>query len=161
MKKSITIAVCIAMALSLSSCSKGPADALAGMKRCQEQSDREGAKKFYTNGTVAAMEEMEKLAPDSEKESKSANNIAKDAEWEIVSEEISGDTAKVKVRFSEHPVEKMKGMEYTFKLKNEDGAWKIDMEKEMRQALELLKISEKMGKGGTMDFMNKMKELMK
>jgi hypothetical protein len=38
----------------------------------------------------------------------------------------------------------MKGFEFPFRMKKEEGKWKIDMEKEMQQALAMIKAMQRM-----------------
>ncbi len=93
---------------------------------------------FYTRGTIEVMDELRKLMPESSR-TKAENIFAGRARWVVVDETVTGDTAVVKIRFREHPSETMKGAEMDFRLKKEDGMWKIDMEQERRQALDAMK----------------------
>ncbi len=153
MKRLFGCGLCLFVVLSVVSCSKGPVDVLESMKSYQGSGDMEGIKKCYTKGTVKAMEEMEKYAPKSKDDKgKVDKRFARDSEWKVVSEKIDGDTAELKIQFVEHPVENMKGLEIPFKMKKEDGEWKIDMEKEMNMSLKMIKQM-----GGKSDFMRRMK----
>ncbi len=157
MKRFILLWLSLIVVFSFISCSKGPGDVLEKVKSYHSSGDFENVKKFYTKGTVEAMDELEKLSPQSKGKGKNADKkFADGSKWEVVSEKIDGDTAEVKVKYVEHPVENMKGLELPFRLKKEDGEWKIDMEKEMRMGLNMIKQM-----GGGKDFFRAMKKYKK
>jgi len=53
-------------------------------------------------------------------------------------------------------VENMKGFEYTYRMKKEDGSWKIDMEDELKAALSMMK-----NMGALAGFSEKLKKAIK
>ncbi len=141
MKKIFVAFITVIVAAGLSSCSKGkPSDVLEAMQKAYASGSMADIDKYYTKGTVEAINELNKLAPKSQKED---NKFAKEAAWDVVQETIKGDTADVKIKYTKHPVENMKGFEMTFHMKKEDGSWKIDMEKEMQAALSMIKAMNK------------------
>lgn len=160
MKKYLIWAWGLLIAFVFASCTNSPGDVLEKVKSLHNKGDYESVKKYYTKGTVEAMEELKKLAPDTEEEGgKIEKKFAKGTKWKIVSEKIDENTANVKIQYIDHPIENMKGSEITFKMRKEDGEWKVDMEKEMRIGVEMLKELGKMGKD--MDIFRKMQKYVK
>ncbi len=143
------IGVC---ALALTACGAGkPSDVIKKMQSAAQSDSAEDVYKYYTKGTADAIKEMQKMFPDAAKDKDS--KFAKGAKWDVIEEKIDGDIATVKIKYTEHPVENMKGFEFPFRLKKEEGQWKIDMEREMQQALAMIKAMQKMP--GMMDQMKK------
>lgn len=151
MKRLLVVAMACAIGIAFVACSKGgaPSDVFNRMKGFTGN-NIEDASAFYTKGTMEAIREMQKLMPAAQ-QNKSNNKFA-DARWDVVEEKITGDTATVKLRFTEHAMANMKGTEAVFKLKKEDGTWKVDMEQEMRMALQAMK-----GMGNMAEMLKQMK----
>ncbi|TAL34866.1 MAG: hypothetical protein EPN93_11445 [Spirochaetes bacterium] len=117
-----------------------PRDVLDAMQKIFSSDDFSGAKKFYTKGTRSAFDDLDKLNPRSRKEEAIPDGrFAKGARWELLDESIQGDSAKVRIKYTKHPVENNKGLEVSFNMKKEDDGWKIDMEKEIRETISLIK----------------------
>jgi hypothetical protein len=57
--------------------------------------------------------------------------------WEEVSEKVEGDRGLIRLRYTDHPVENMIGLVMEFKMKRENGAWKIDLADEIRAAMKV------------------------
>ncbi len=108
----------------------------------------------YTKGTMEALRELHKLMPPDQQKRGLDNKFA-DAKWEVVDEKIQNDDATVKIRFSHHSDPQLKGVEMPFRMKREDGLWKIDMEQELRQAIQLYKAMQ--GPGGMAEMLKNMK----
>ena len=122
------------------SCSKKPGDVLDKMHELSIKGSNDDLKGYYTRGTVTALEELEKLTPKDQGEKKNVSKqFAKGSSWKIIEESIDGDNAEVIIRYTEHPVENMKGLDITFKMRKEDGEWKIDMENDIRKGITLIK----------------------
>jgi hypothetical protein len=141
MRRTFIFAMIATLAVALS-CGGGgkPSDVLKAMQKVYSSEKFDDANKYYTKTTVELLNEMNKLNPKSAKEESLADKkFVSGAKWDVVEEKIDGDSAQVKVRYVEHPVENMKGFEYTYKMKKEDGAWKIDMESELKAALSMMK----------------------
>jgi hypothetical protein len=136
MKKIIFMLLAGSVCLMLLSCGggKGPADVLNKIQKAQLSGDPAEAKKFYTEGTIKLMEEMKKIVPSAKGDTKFVSGAA----WKVVDEKINGDFAELRVKYVEHPVENMKGLEIPFRLKKESGEWKIDMENELKQAIMMI-----------------------
>ncbi len=58
------------------------------------------------------------------------------ASWEELEKKESRDSAVIRIRFTEHPVENMRGYEMSIRLVREDGSWKIDLAKELNESLQ-------------------------
>lgn len=160
MKKFYTLSLCLLVLAAIScSGSKGPSATLISMKDCQVSGGTDCAKKYFTNGTMAVLDEINKLRPETQKNPDNAG-YAEKSKWDVIDEKIDGDTATVKIKFTEHPIENMKGFELEYRMKKEEGEWRIDQEKEMRTALEMMKLSKKSG-GLNLDMLNKMKDYLK
>ncbi len=141
MRRIVIPAVIATLAVMLA-CGGGgkPSDVLKAMQKVYASDNFDDAEKYYTRGTVELMKELNKLNPKSTKEKSLADKkFVSGAKWDVVEEKIDGDAAQVKVRYVEHPVENMKGFEYIYKMRKEDGAWKIDMESELKAALAMMK----------------------
>lgn len=140
MKKQFAVVAVVALLLGLAACGGRPSDVLMDLQNAYQSGSLEDPTKYYTKGTMEAMKELGALAPKSEQDKKAQEKeFARGAKWEVVQEKVEGDTAEVKIKYVEHPVENLKGEEMTFKLRKEEGRWKIDMEKEMRASITLLK----------------------
>ena len=140
MKRVVLNGLYILLTLAFLSCSKTPTDALNNLKSNYYRGNIENTKSYFTKGTIEAMKEMEKLLLGiMDKEMTSDNRFIEGAEWEIISEEIVGDRASVRVKYIEHPVENMKGFQHIFLMKIEDNVWKLDMEEELKTSCSMIK----------------------
>jgi len=138
MKKFSAALMAVIIVLAFSACGKGgsPSDVFSRMKGFSGN-NIEDAAAFYTAGTMEALRELQKIMPPDQQ--KGSDNKFAGATWEVVEEKITGDTATVKLKFTAHPEAQMKGTEAQFRLKKEGGTWKLDMEQEMRMALQAMK----------------------
>ncbi len=125
MKKIIAIMFMFFLAFSITACSKKPSDTLSSVKPCWDKDDKECAKAYYTKESVKKLEDEEKKSPGL-KVNKKGKGFGL-LEWEVISEDIQGDSAQVKIKFVEHPKEKLIGHETTYYMKKEDAEWKIDV----------------------------------
>jgi len=140
MKKIFFISMVSLIVFSLSSCSKNPSDIFRKVQDLYKAGNNKDVQRYYTKGSIKVMDKLEKLVPQSQSnEGRVDKKFAEGAEWEVVDEKIDGDAAEVKIKYTEHPVENMKGLEITFNMKKEDGEWKIDMEKELLMGLDMIK----------------------
>lgn len=157
MKKAATLALIAVVALAVVSCAKNkPSDVFGKLQSIGDVNDMNALKKFYTKDTVKALEELLTLMPKEMQSTKDANKFPKEAKWEVLSEKVEGDTAEVKVKFINHPMANLKGTEAVFKMKKEEGDWKIDQETEIKQAVTLFK-----GLGGKDGMLKELKKMMK
>jgi hypothetical protein len=117
-----------------------PRDVLDAMQKVYSSDNFSDARKYYTKGTIGALDDLEKLNPRSRKEDAIPDGrFARGARWEVIDETVQGDGATVKIKYTRHPVENNKGLDVAFVMKREDGAWKIDMEKDVRETISLIK----------------------
>ncbi len=102
----------------------------------------------YTKGSIKMMEDSLQSSPEgATKGLQRYKNFVEGAEWKIVKENIDGDRADIVVLFTEHPEAKKKGREIPYVLTREDGEWKIDMEKQIEMALDIMKQIRERAKG--------------
>ena len=140
MRRTFILLTIAALAVALACGGGKPSDVLKAMQKVYSSDKFDDANKYYTKGTVELLNELNKLNPKSTREESLADKkFVSGAKWDVIEEKIDGETAQVKVRYIEHPVENMKSFEYTYKMKKEDGAWKIDMEGELKVALSMMK----------------------
>ncbi|MDY6935287.1 MAG: hypothetical protein SVZ03_13820 [Spirochaetota bacterium] len=146
MKRLLIIGISLLAVLSLSSCSKNPSDTLGDVQNLYKVDKHEEVKDYYTEGSIKAMEELKKLVPDSQKGGVEIDKkFVSGAIWEVIEEKIDGDMAEIKIKYTDHPEENMKGLEITYNMKKENGRWKIDMEKELNESIKMIKgMNEKM-----------------
>lgn len=142
MKKIVFMLLAGSACLIQLSCGSGkaPADVLSKIQKAQLSGDLTETKNFYTEGTIRLMEEMKKIVPAAKGDTKFVSG----AKWKVVDEKINGDSAELRIKYVEHPVENMKGLEIPFRLKKEGGEWKIDMENELKQALMMINSMKKL-----------------
>ncbi len=156
MRKGLLMMCTIVLVAGLVSCgTKKPSDVLMKARDASGAGDTSMIEQYYTAETskmIRELEEMSKKFPGAK--SKPSKGLAADAKWEVVKEDIEGDTAQVTIRYTEHPVARLKGTEYTFRMKREGGDWKIDMEKELAMAVKMMKAMS--APGGLMDQLKKM-----
>ncbi len=160
MKKMIVIIFVFLLAFSFTSCSKNPSDVILNLKACMDKGNYEESKAYYTKETVKMIEDAEKKFPEM-KDKKKGKEFAEGSEWEIISEDIQGDSAKVMIKIIEHPVENMKGHETTYLLKKEDGEWKIDIAATIQAAMQGLNTMRTMKGAGGLKNMKKLNKLLK
>jgi len=140
LKKIVFAVAILSAAILVVSCSKGggrPSDVFNRVQNIKGD-NIEAMEPFYTRGTMEVLREFMKIMPEDMKK-KGDNKFAQGAKWDVIDEKVEGDKATVRVRFTDHPVEQVKRTEVAFRMKREDGAWKIDMEQEMRLGYEMFK----------------------
>ena len=136
--KFITIMLACLMAV-LPSCSNKQES--AGFDRIFERLSRAKSyneiRQCYTSGTIAAIEDAVSQGALSEKDKLSIlprfNNTTK---WEEIQKKADGSRGMVRIRYSDHPSQNMIGFTMDFRMKREDGSWRIDLEDEMRAAVQ-------------------------
>ena len=160
--KSVYAVICLLLSIFIISCSKGPGDVLIEMKKNQNEGKYNDISNYYTKGTIKALKELDKLSSGgSDKGNYINKKFAKGTDWKIIDEKVEGNNAEVTIKYTEHPIENMIGLELTFRFSKEDGDWKIDMQKELEMSLEMLKMTDKMHGEEKEKIINKMKEYLK
>lgn len=158
MKFKIT-SIMIVITLLLTSCGMNnkPSDTITKLMKVNGNTKK--TKKYYTNKTVALMDELTKLSPNQDNaQIQHYNSFNKDVKWKVIEEKIEDDTATVTIEITKHANAHMKGTKSQFKMKKEKGTWKIDMEEELEPAVTMLKNANKMlkGMGNTMNNLGNM-----
>lgn len=154
MKRLLVNTAVLALSFVVIACGNKPSGVLEKIQGAEVNSVDDLAL-YYTEGTVKAMKELSAIAPRTDKgDAPFDNKFAKGARWKVVEEKVEGDTATVKIKYTDHPVENMKGYEMSLRMKKEAGQWKIDMEKEMNDAITMIQSMNT--KGGLIDQMKKM-----
>ncbi|MDY6968481.1 MAG: DUF4878 domain-containing protein [Spirochaetota bacterium] len=139
--KIIQIISNLTLIISLISCSNNkPRDVIENIQDLYKAGKFKEVRKYYTKGSNLAMDELEKLIPKSKNYREETNKkFANGAEWEVISENIYDTVAEVKIKYNEHPVENMKGLEVQFSMKKEDNMWKINNEDDLKMSIEMIK----------------------
>jgi hypothetical protein len=152
----------LSVAFFLSACSQKPSDVLKEIQKKQVDGSYNNLNAYYTNGTVKAIAELDKLYQ-KKKAGKAGEDkrFADGARWDVIAEKLNGNDAEVIIKYAEHPVQNMIGLELMFRLRNEDGKWKLDAEKEILKSMEMLKNSGKTDNAGKKDYLNRMKHSLK
>lgn len=131
------------MMICILSCSKPPSaplqalDAIKGLFAAQKYDE---AAEHFTGGTRSAAEDLERISPGARQAGYGvAVLFAGGSEWEVIGSDVKGSEAVIRVRYSRHPVENFKGNEMAFRLRNEGGRWKWDMEREIEESVKALR----------------------
>ncbi len=143
MKRILSKLVIFTVFLTFMSCGSKPSGVLEKLQGA-DFGDMEQMSRYYTRGTIAAVKELNAAAPRSEKGEASADKkFAKNARWKIIDEKVEGDRASIRIKYTRHPVENMVGLEIPINMKKEDGLWKVDMEKEMKETVAMINAMKK------------------
>jgi hypothetical protein len=162
MKSFLVYVAALAAAVFFISCSRNPSDVLQDIRKQQINGNYDNLNAYYTKGTIKAMEEFEKLSLKNKTgKSKEDKRFMDGTDWDIVAEKINGSDADVVIKYTDHPIENMRGLELMFKLQKEDGKWKLDMENDIRKSLEMLKNSGQAVKGGKANYFKKNRQDLK
>jgi hypothetical protein len=132
------IAACIAASLAAAGCSRGGGaasfDGVFDKLRTAKSFD--DAKPFYTAGTIDAIENaVSEGAVTKGGRLRVLPVFNAKTSWEEVSRKVEGDRGTIRIRYTEHPVENMIGVQMDFRMVREKGSWKIDLEDGIRASL--------------------------
>ena len=117
-----------------------PMEALHQLKELYSEKNYSGAEELLTSETRSVMAEIGALEPELKKNGFGFYRFfAKASEWDVLSKRIDESTAVIKVKYTEHPIENIKGISIKFTLKKDGGKWKWDMEEELRFMLSALR----------------------
>jgi hypothetical protein len=109
-------------------------------------------KRYYTSGTIAAVEDAASRGAATGKEKLSLlPRFNEKTKWEELLTKVDGPRGMVRVRYIDHPSQNMIGFTMDFRMKIENGSWKIDLEDEIRTAAAGRKT------GNTSDYIKKVK----
>jgi hypothetical protein len=149
-------------AIFLSACSQKPTDVLKEIQKHQAEGNYNNLNVYYTKGTVKAMVDLNKLyQKNNTGKTGEDKRFVEGARWDVVAEKVNGNDADLVIKYTEHPVQNMIGLELSFKLKKEDDKWKLDLEKDVLKSLEMIKNSGQTNKAGKTDYLNKMRQSLK
>lgn len=110
-------------------------------------------KQYYTDNTVAAIEDAADEGVISDKEKLSILPLFNDkTKWEEISKKSDGSHGVIRIQYTKHPVENMIGFEMEFRVVKERGSWKLDLEDEIRKALRGRK------RGGAAEYIQRIKK---
>ena len=94
------------------------------------------AKLYFTSGTIKLVDSaVSKGMLDEKDRADYLHLFNKKTKWVITNTSNYGNAAGITLRFTKHPIENLKGTDMTYNLVKEDGSWKIDLEKEMKDSL--------------------------
>ncbi len=135
----VLLAICVVFTMAaFASCSKEQKpgsfdDVLGGMMRAQ---DFDGKKKFLTPGTVDQIDRaVDRGLVARESRARVLPLFDSRTRWEEISRSVRGDMGVLRIRYTAHPVENMIGAQMDLRMVKTGGGWKIDMEKELKDAL--------------------------
>lgn len=93
---------------------------------------------YFTKATVSAIEDAASQGAVSGRDRLSfLPRFDEKTKWEEVSEKVEGNRGLIRLRYTDHPVENMIGLVMEFRMKRENGAWKIDLADEIRSAMKV------------------------
>jgi len=122
-------------------CSSGestPEKTISGVQEKAQSGKLGEIGEHLTGDTVAAINRL-KDYPVVNWQNDFASRFPEGAEWEILSREVKGDTARITLKCVDHPVENVIGFQMDYRLRREGGVWKIDMHEELERAADRLK----------------------
>lgn len=146
MKKRCAVAVCV-LVLAGVCCKKNEQSYIENLRSIQslfEEQKYDESLKFMTSGTRSSLRKLSSKYPGIAEAGYGFGVLfRKGAEWNVIEEHVEGEMAKVKVRYTNHPVENIKGSETVFIFKKESGEWRLDMEREVDGFIDELQDDEK------------------
>lgn len=99
-----------------------------------EKNSFDDKKKYFTSGTVSVIERAASSGAISKEERiLLLPFFSERIKWTVTEQKIEGDSATVRIKFTEHPVENVKGFEMELRMIKSGGAWKIDLEREIKE----------------------------
>jgi hypothetical protein len=95
-------------------------------------------RRYLTGNTLRAIDRLKEFSRSSW-EKDFARRFPEGSEWNMVQQEIRGDSARITMKCIDHPVENIRGFEMVYVLRLEGGIWKIDMQEELERTIERMK----------------------
>lgn len=136
--KNIAAALALMLIAASAGCSRGGgAASFDGVfEKLRKVKTFEDARPYYTGGTIDAIDRaVSEGAIAKEGRLGALPVFSAKTEWEELSRKVDGDRGTIRIRYTDHPVENMIGVEADFRMAKEKGSWKIDLEKEIRASL--------------------------
>jgi hypothetical protein len=123
------------------SCSgeSSPEITLTAVQDRAKQGQYGAIRKYLTRNTLGAIDTLKEYPQVSSWKKDFAIKFPEGSEWNIVHQEVKGDSARVTMKCLDHPVENVRGFEMVYLLRREKGIWKIDMHEELKRAIERIK----------------------
>ncbi len=138
MKKVSSVILLLACIIAAAACSRGKVSTSFGgvFEKLKKAHGFSEAKQCYTGGTIDAIDGAVSDGVIGEKDRLRVLPLFNEkTTWDELSRKTDGSRGSIRIRYTGHPVENMIGSEMDFRLKKEDGSWKIDLEDEIHQAL--------------------------
>jgi hypothetical protein len=134
----IIAAVAAVAACLAAGCSRGGgAASFDGVfEKLRSASTFDEARPYYTSGTIDAIERaVSEGVVSKEGRLRVLPLFNAKTSWEELSRTVRGDRGTIRIRYTDHPVENMIGVQMDFRMVREKGAWKIDLEDGIRASL--------------------------
>jgi hypothetical protein len=91
---------------------------------------------YFTNGTIKLIDSASSNGILDAKDKYNCLPVFnKKTKWSITNTSNYGNAAGITLRFTDHPIENLKGTDITYNLVLENGSWKIDLEKEIKDSI--------------------------
>ncbi len=137
MKKNVSLLCFITLAFI--QCAKTPTEPLEALNLIralyQEEKFSE-ASEHFTRGTRRALDRLEDSHPGAREAGYGFSMLfMSGATWTVTDSTGNKDRAVIKVKYTAHPVENLRGNETEFIMIREGNAWKWDMESQVEEAL--------------------------
>jgi len=137
------VPVLIAVLFLPLACSKPrnePLEALLAVKKNFIEGKYVEAKVMMTSGTRRSLGSLERLSPGIGETGYGLSMLFADgSEWDVLENKKENGAAVIRVRYARHPVENLRGNEMTFRLVNEGGRWKLDLENMIDESVKELR----------------------
>lgn len=99
----------------------------------------EEASEYYSSGTVDMVNRASRIGLVDKKEMLSLLPLfSRRTMVRILEEKVSGDSAVINLRYSDHPVENMVGYDMAIRLVHQGGRWRVNYENELKKVIEKL-----------------------
>ena len=140
----ITLLFVVILSCSKESAKNKPENVLKELSQTEKFIEK---RKFYSSDTLNTIKKaVDKGLVNEIEKNHLLYDLNKNIEWEILKSVISpgssGKKAKVIIQYTNHPIENMIGFKMMYNFVVEEGKWKIDLKKEVEEALALVKKSD-------------------
>jgi len=150
----IIAAIAAAACLATAACSRGGgAASFDGVfEKLRRAKSFDEVRPYYTSGTIDAIERaVSEGAVSKGGRLRVLPLFNAKTSWEELSRKVEGDRGTVRIRYTDHPVENMIGVQMEFNMVREKGSWRIDLEDSIRASLGG-------GRGGAEDYIRRIRK---
>ena len=137
MIKNVTL-LCL-ITFTLFQCAKPPAEPLEALnviKGLYEEEKFTEAEEHFTRGTRRALERLEDISPGARDAGYGFSMLfMKGVVWTVTEGPVEKNRAVIRVKYTDHPVENLRGNETEFLMLREGNTWKWDMESQVEEAI--------------------------